>query len=90
MAKAVGRLNAEELRGVIVEGKGEWGRAVKRARVGVLKAVVERCREVGGEDPKVGKDVVEAIKTAFEIKTEEDEKLLVPCVLTLKTINVSS
>jgi nucleolar protein 9 len=87
MAKAVTRLDEPQLRGLVEEGKGDWGRAVKRARVGVLKAVVERCKDVGGG---VGKDVVEAIKNAFEIKTEADQALLVPCILTLKTVNVST
>lgn len=46
VAKGVRRLDADELAGVLGES-GEWARAVKRSRLGVISAVVNRSAELG-------------------------------------------
>ena len=46
IAKAVRRLGEQGLGEVLVEGTADWSRGVKRARMGVLKEVVERSNEL--------------------------------------------
>ncbi|KAI1793004.1 ARM repeat-containing protein [Ganoderma leucocontextum] len=82
VAKAIERLNAEQLDAALEELQGVAGKIVKNSRTGVLKALVERaCVVQSGIQ-----GVVQLIVTAFELDSEEDKSLLVPCILRLKPL----
>lgn len=47
VAKGISRLSADQLGELVEKESGDWGRAVKRSRLGVVSAVVKRSSEVG-------------------------------------------
>ncbi|CED83347.1 Predicted RNA-binding protein, contains Pumilio domains [Phaffia rhodozyma] len=82
VAKAVTRLGEQELASLLDEVKGDWRRAVMRARTGVIKAVIDRAADL----QVLGDKVLDTVCQSFEIQRPRDESFLVPCVLTLKPL----
>jgi nucleolar protein 9 len=88
VAVGISRLSADmfqrtvqEISTIAVERRGEW---VDNARLGVLSSLFERSAELGVMQAEISKMVVETFGV------EEDEKLLVPCVLSLNRLEVRS
>ncbi|TFK56028.1 ARM repeat-containing protein [Heliocybe sulcata] len=79
VARAIERTDEEQLMECCVdlEGDGALGRIVKSTRLGVLKAMVDRSKNLRAR----GKEVTEAICTAFDLQLSEDRRLIVPCAL---------
>ncbi|PIL36686.1 hypothetical protein GSI_00375 [Ganoderma sinense ZZ0214-1] len=82
VAKGFERLNAEQLDAALEELQGVAVKIVKNSRTGVFKALVERA----GVIQSGIREVVELIANAFELESEEDRLLFVPCVLRLKPL----
>ncbi|PPR04002.1 hypothetical protein CVT24_010495 [Panaeolus cyanescens] len=79
LAKAIERTSLEELREVFSELGDAWNKLIKTSRTGVLRAAIERCHV----HKEVGSSISEVMHKAFNLQSEEDKRLLVPCVLTL-------
>ncbi|CDO74124.1 hypothetical protein BN946_scf185043.g174 [Trametes cinnabarina] len=82
VARAFERLSSEQLQAALSEVQGAAGKIVKNARTGVLRALVDRAATLQDH----AASVVELIATAFDLKSEEDKQLFVPCVLRLKPL----
>ncbi|KAM5532714.1 hypothetical protein V8D89_013606 [Ganoderma adspersum] len=82
VAKAFERLNAEQLDAALEELQGVAGKIIKNSRTGVLRALVDRA----GVIQSGIEGVVQLVATAFELESEEDMLLFVPCILRLKTL----
>ncbi|KAI0069190.1 ARM repeat-containing protein [Artomyces pyxidatus] len=80
VAKILERVSAEQLGGVLQELGGTWMK-LRSSRVGVLRALVDRSAASGALE----EEVLDAIYSAFELQTTEDRKMLVSCVLYLKS-----
>ncbi|KAI0721971.1 armadillo-type protein [Cerioporus squamosus] len=85
VAKGIERLSAEQLAATVEELRGVASKFVKNARTGVLRALVDRSIVLQSE----GQGVVQLILDAFELDSEENKPLLVPCILRLKSSQVS-
>ncbi|KZT26897.1 ARM repeat-containing protein [Neolentinus lepideus HHB14362 ss-1] len=79
IARAIERTDEEQLVECCSDlaGDGALSRTVKSARLGVLKAMVDRSKSIRAR----GKEVTEAVCTAFELRSPEDKNMIVPCVL---------
>ncbi|KAI0771524.1 ARM repeat-containing protein [Trametes elegans] len=82
VAKAFERLGADQLQAALQELQGVGGKIVKNARTGVLRALVDRSAVL----QNCVQSVIELVSSAFDISTEEDNKLFVPCLLVLKPL----
>ncbi|KAL1937556.1 hypothetical protein VTO73DRAFT_13051 [Trametes versicolor] len=82
VAKAFERVNAEQLDAAVQELQGVSGKIVKNARTGVLRALVDRSATL--HDSAEG--VMQLITAAFDLDSEENKKMLVPCILRLKSL----
>ncbi|KDQ20636.1 hypothetical protein BOTBODRAFT_169367 [Botryobasidium botryosum FD-172 SS1] len=83
VAKAVERVNKDELRSVIKEMDGGWEKLIKSSRTGVLKAAIDRAAALNAYE----NEVVEAICTAFELPDVESRNSLLSCILVLKPLS---
>ncbi|KAF9040737.1 armadillo-type protein [Panaeolus papilionaceus] len=79
LAKAIERTSLEELSEVFSQLGDAWNKLIKTSRTGVLRAAIERCNV----HKEVGSSIVDVLSIAFNLQSEEDKKLLVPCLLTL-------
>ncbi|KZV71404.1 ARM repeat-containing protein [Peniophora sp. CONT] len=80
VAKALERVDTTQLLAAIDEMAESW-KKIRTQRPGVLRALIERAVAL-----KDAEDAIcEVIYTVFELKTDEDRALLVPCVLRLQT-----
>ncbi|OSD01821.1 ARM repeat-containing protein [Trametes coccinea BRFM310] len=82
VARAFERLNSAQLDAALPEVQGAAGKIVKNARTGVLRALVDRAATLHDHAP----GVLELIATAFDLSSDEDKKLFVPCILRLKPL----
>ncbi|GBE79200.1 Nucleolar protein [Sparassis crispa] len=82
VAKALERVSSRQLGEACDELDGSFGKIIKTSRTGVLRAMVDRAAALQAQEAKVA----EAICSAFELTTAEDKKLLVPCVLRVRTL----
>ncbi|KAI0829359.1 ARM repeat-containing protein [Trametes gibbosa] len=82
VAKAFERSNAEQVEAAVQELQSAAGKIVKNGRTGVLRALVDRSATL--PDPAQG--VMELVAAAFDLHSDEDKKLLVPCILRLKPL----
>ncbi|KAH9943000.1 ARM repeat-containing protein [Epithele typhae] len=86
VAKAFERLTAEQLVSAVDEIRNVATKVVKNARIGVLRALVDRaCIVQGGAE-----EVVLLISSAFELDGAEDKSTHVQCILRLLSPEVSS
>ncbi|KAK4704189.1 nucleolar protein 9, partial [Phenoliferia sp. Uapishka_3] len=69
----------EEIRAVGTERRGEW---IDNFRTGVLKSLIDRCAALSVCE----KDVNEILLDTFQLAKPEDQKLVVPCVLSLNRL----
>ncbi|KAF9649340.1 ARM repeat-containing protein [Thelephora ganbajun] len=83
VARALSRIDQVQLGGVCEELGKSWQKIIKSSRVGIVKALVDRAVTL---DSREG-DLVEAVCSAFELKTPEDRVSFVPCVLHLATLS---
>ncbi|KAA1466051.1 ARM repeat-containing protein [Dentipellis sp. KUC8613] len=81
VAKAIERVSAAQMAQVLSE-LGDALPKIRSSRTGVLRALVERAAAMHAME----NEVCETICAAFELATPDDRKLLVPCVLRLKTL----
>ncbi|KAI0356684.1 ARM repeat-containing protein [Trametes cingulata] len=98
VAKALERLNAEQLRAAVQELQGVASKIVKNARTGVLRALVDRSATLQDQadgviqvvpyspSPFHANVIYQLVCSAFDLESEEDQKLFVPCVLRLKPL----
>ncbi|OCH95874.1 ARM repeat-containing protein [Obba rivulosa] len=82
VARAFGRLSAEQLNEVCSELEGVYGKIIKASRTGVLRALVDRAAALHAHEARI----CDVICTAFDLDTPEDRKLLVHCILRLLPI----
>ncbi|KAH9853868.1 ARM repeat-containing protein [Lenzites betulinus] len=82
VAKAFERANAEQIEAAVQELQSAAGKIVKNGRTGVLRALVDRSATL----PDTAQGVMELIATGFDLDSDEDKKLLVPCILRLKPL----
>ncbi|VDC06251.1 unnamed protein product [Peniophora sp. CBMAI 1063] len=80
VAKALERVDASQLQSAIDDMAESW-KKIRSQRPGVLRAVIERAVVL----KEAEEAVCEVMYSAFELKSEEDRALLVPCVLRLQT-----
>ncbi|KAI0052589.1 ARM repeat-containing protein [Auriscalpium vulgare] len=85
VAKAIGRVNEQQLCGVLEELQPSWKKLVQNSRVGVLRAVADRSAALGVQE----NDVCEAVFTAFDLHTPEDRKFVVQCGLRVYSLQAS-
>ncbi|KAI8985005.1 ARM repeat-containing protein [Trametes punicea] len=83
VARAFERLSSEQFEAALQEVQGVAGKIVKNSRTGVLRALVDRAAAL----QSLPASVVELIATAFDLHSDEDRKLFVPCVLRLKPLS---
>ncbi|BGP34639.1 Nucleolar protein 9 [Rhodotorula toruloides] len=69
----------KELRGIAEERRGEW---IDNYRTGVLRALMESASRLGASEAEVS----ELMLDTFGLRTEEERKLVMPCVLTLNRL----
>ncbi|KAH9950104.1 ARM repeat-containing protein [Amylocystis lapponica] len=86
VAKALERVHAEQLGEACAELDAAWTKIIKTSRTGVLRALVDRCAALRTHEGQI----VEAIHRAFELVSPEDKLLLVPCIIRLKSLAVST
>ncbi|TFK35011.1 armadillo-type protein [Crucibulum laeve] len=79
LAKAIERVSADQLADACAEMDGVWGKVIRASRSGVLRAVIDRAATLGS----LGREVGEAIYSAFDLSTPEEHLLLVSCVISL-------
>ncbi|EPQ59516.1 ARM repeat-containing protein [Gloeophyllum trabeum ATCC 11539] len=79
VARAIGRTDEQQLLECYtdLEREGVLGKIVKSARLGVLKAMIDRSQSL----PSRVEGVIEAVCKAFDLHSAEDRKLIVPCIL---------
>ncbi|KAK7696593.1 hypothetical protein QCA50_001251 [Cerrena zonata] len=82
IAKAIGRANGEQISLVCEEIKPVAGKILKSSRIGVFRALIDRVAALHTHEELV----TECILVAFEISSDEDRKLVVPCILRLLPI----
>ncbi|KAJ7229049.1 armadillo-type protein [Mycena pura] len=82
LAKALERVDVAQLTDICVELHNTWGKMIQTSRTGVLRAVVDRC----GSLKACSSEINEAIWAACQINTPDEQKLLVPCMLRLQTV----
>ncbi|KAI9511254.1 armadillo-type protein [Russula earlei] len=80
IAKAVERADAEQLSYALYELQDSFGK-LRQTRIGVLRAFIERTASLG----ILEKEICEAICSAFQVGTEEDQMSFVLCALSLKS-----
>ncbi|RDB20532.1 Nucleolar protein 9 [Hypsizygus marmoreus] len=79
LAKAMERVTAKQLSEACVELEDSWGKMIRASRTGVLRAVIDRSTVLSASE----QNIAEAVYSAFDLVSEEDHNLLVPCVLHL-------
>ncbi|KAF9004819.1 armadillo-type protein [Cyathus striatus] len=82
LAKALERISAEQLSEACTELDGSWGKIIKASRTGVIRAFIDRAATL----QTLGDAIIEAVCSGFELTTQDDKLLLVPCVLSLLPI----
>ncbi|KAG8745782.1 Nucleolar protein 9 [Ceratobasidium sp. 414] len=83
VGKAILRLDAEMLLEAIREVDGVASKLVKTARTGVLKSLVDRATALQSHQDAISKCISQAVGI-----DDSQVQLLVPCLLTLKTVKV--
>ncbi|GAA5903330.1 hypothetical protein JCM5296_005664 [Sporobolomyces johnsonii] len=86
VAVGVGRVDeaqmeelVKEVKGIAGERRGEW---IDNYRTGVLRSMLESAARLG----RCEKEMSEIMLDTFGLATEEDRKLVIPCVLTLNRL----
>ncbi|KAI0786442.1 armadillo-type protein [Abortiporus biennis] len=79
VAKSFERLDPSEMREACSELNDVVAKILSSFRIGVFRALVDRAAALH----ECESDVIETICKAFELPSEEDRKLLIPCVLRL-------
>ncbi|KAI3611102.1 rrna processing protein nop9 [Moniliophthora roreri] len=82
VAKSLERCNNTQLENAYQELDGSWEKLISSARTSVLRAAIDRSATLQSSE----EDAINAIFRAFHLSTPEEKKYLVPCVLSLKTI----
>ncbi|KAF8529284.1 ARM repeat-containing protein [Hysterangium stoloniferum] len=84
VAKGILRLSKDELTDTITRLESVWKKILKFSRFGVLLNVIERCGQLNSQEDVI----IETICSLYEIRTAEDRRLFVPCILRLQTLTV--
>ncbi|GLB33404.1 putative ARM repeat-containing protein [Lyophyllum shimeji] len=79
LAKALERVSRDQLSGTCTELDGSWSRMMRASRTGVLRALIDRGVALQASEH----EICEAVYSAFDLTTQADRGLLVPCVLHL-------
>ncbi|EJD00848.1 ARM repeat-containing protein [Fomitiporia mediterranea MF3/22] len=79
VARAIARLNSDQLSSVFEELKSSWSKIIRGAKTGVLKALVDRAASLKSRQ----EEVTQVVLDAFDLGTEEERLYLVECVLYL-------
>ncbi|KII96011.1 hypothetical protein PLICRDRAFT_34962 [Plicaturopsis crispa FD-325 SS-3] len=84
LARALEHVDADALSEACAEmdKDGAWGRMIRVARTGVLRAVIDRAAALHAHEAAA----CEAVFSAFDLATTEDRALLVPAVMALKPL----
>ncbi|KAF7313483.1 hypothetical protein HMN09_00504200 [Mycena chlorophos] len=82
LAKAIERLDAEQLADACDELGRVWANMIQTARTGVLRAAIDRAATLKA----CGSEVTEALWKAIQATTSDEKILLVPCMLRLQTV----
>nr|GAT46208.1 predicted protein [Mycena chlorophos] len=82
LAKAMERLDAEQLADACDELGRVWANMIQTARTGVLRAAIDRAATLKA----CGSEVTEALWKAIQATTSDERTLLVPCMLRLQTV----
>ncbi|KAF7330777.1 hypothetical protein MVEN_02416800 [Mycena venus] len=80
LAKALERVSVTQLTEACGELQNVWTKLIQTSRTGVLRAAVDRAASLNA----CGSEITEAVSVAFQVKTPEERKLLVPCMLRLQ------
>ncbi|KAL0949796.1 hypothetical protein HGRIS_009833 [Hohenbuehelia grisea] len=78
-AKVVERANEAQLVETCTELADAWPKIIRSSRSGVLKALIDRAAAL----KRHGAEILEAVYLAFELTSEDERKLLVPCATCL-------
>ncbi|KAE9386228.1 ARM repeat-containing protein [Gymnopus androsaceus JB14] len=84
VAKALERASSSQLGDAYAELQDVWEKMITTSRTGVLRAVVERSVALRTCE----QSAVEAAFSALNLCSDEDKKYLVPCMLSLKRLQV--
>ncbi|CAL1702092.1 unnamed protein product [Somion occarium] len=79
VAKALARASPAQISQACEEIKAVAGKILKASRIGVFRALVDRAAALHSQESIV----IECITTTFELSSEDDYKLAVPCILRL-------
>ncbi|KAI0751271.1 ARM repeat-containing protein [Daedaleopsis nitida] len=81
VAKAVERLNAEQLATTVQELQSVAVKIIKNSRIGVFQALLHRASTLQAEAHNINN----LILSAFELDEEQEKSLIIPCILRLKS-----
>ncbi|KAE9395631.1 ARM repeat-containing protein [Gymnopus androsaceus JB14] len=84
VAKALERASSGQLGDAYAELQDVWEKMITTSRTGVLRAVVDRSVALRSSE----QGAVEAAFSALNLSSDEDKKYLVPCMLSLKRLQV--
>ncbi|KAG8863724.1 Nucleolar protein 9 [Tulasnella sp. 330] len=82
VASAFGKVNAKGLEDVMPLPSTAWSECFESGRTGVIQALIKRSAELRSHEA----EVVGIVSTAIGVQTTDDERLIVPCVMTLQTV----
>lgn len=81
VSKALERANPEQLNQVCEELNEIFGKIIKHARTGVLRALIDRAAALHAHEAQVAK----AVMIAFDLSENDDKSLVIPCIMRLLT-----
>ncbi|KIK65684.1 hypothetical protein GYMLUDRAFT_258395 [Collybiopsis luxurians FD-317 M1] len=84
VAKALERANATHLADAYGELGDTWVKMITTSRTGVLRAAVDRSAALRSSE----ESAIKAAFSALDLPSDEAQKHLVPCILSLKTFQV--